>query len=165
VLVTQRFLRKKFKDPITGDDFDLLMPTTQGANTPGAPTGQAPGRGGQPTSRGAQPPARGNAPTTQGGLITAQPSTGRGGAGGVIGVASKSKEESLRIYNGRTHYNEWQFVYVQQTQAPGAGGPGRGAPQPGGPQTGPGGIPGGPPGPGRGGAIGGGRFGGTPPQR
>ena len=155
VLVTQRFLRKKFKDPITGDDFDLLMPTTQAANTPGAPANQ--GRGGLPTTSGAQPPARGNAATTQGGLITAQSSTGRGGAGGVIGVASKSKEESLRIYNGRTRYNEWQFVYVQQTQAPGAGNPGRGGTQqPVNPQTGRGGMPGAPQGGfGRGGAIGG----------
>jgi hypothetical protein len=59
----------------------------------------------------------------------------------VIGVASKSKEESLRVYNGRTHYNEWQFMFVQQTQAPGAGGPGRGGP----PQRG--NVPGAPVGP------------------
>ena len=35
VLVQGRFLRKKFKDPITGQDFDLLSPssaTPQGAN-------------------------------------------------------------------------------------------------------------------------------------
>ena len=32
------------------------------------------------------------------------------GRGGVMGVASKSKDTSIRIYNGRTHYNEWQFV-------------------------------------------------------
>ena len=36
-----------------------------------------------------------------------------------MGVASKSKDVSIRIYNGRTHYNEWQFVYVAQTTAPG----------------------------------------------
>ena len=37
-----------------------------------------------------------------------------------MGVASKSKDASLLVYNGRTHYNEWQFVYIAQTQAPGA---------------------------------------------
>ena len=27
-----------------------------------------------------------------------------------IGVASTSKEESLRVMNGRDHYDEWMFV-------------------------------------------------------
>ena len=140
VLVTQRFLRKKYKDPITGQDFDILTPTQNapGAGAPGAPTGAA-AQGGR---------GRGNAPATQGGLISPQAPPGRGGApgtnaGGVIGVASKSKEESLRIYNGRTHYNEWQFMFVQQTQAPGAGAPGRGGPGRGGPPQ-RGNVPGGP---------------------
>ena len=35
-----------------------------------------------------------------------------GARGGVIGVVSKSKEESIRLYNGRDHYNEWLFVYT-----------------------------------------------------
>jgi hypothetical protein len=40
-------------------------------------------------------------------------------------VTSKSKEESLRTYNGATHYNEWQFIYLATTRQPGApGGPG-----------------------------------------
>src|SRR5437868_10091319 len=49
VLVDQKFLRKKYKDPITGEDFDLLRPTQQAPGTtgPGGPTG-----GGQPTGAG-----------------------------------------------------------------------------------------------------------------
>ena len=152
VLITQKFLRKKYKDPITGQDFDILTPTQNapGAGAPGAPGGAdaqgGRGRGNAPATQG-----RGNAPATQGGLISPQAPTGRGGApgtntGGVIGVASKSKEESLRVYNGRTHYNEWQFMFVQQTQAPGAGGPGRGGPGRGGPPQ-RGNVPGGPVGP------------------
>ncbi len=145
VLVDQKFLRRKFKDPITGQDFDLLAAAQQapGATTPGAPGG-APQRGS-------------GAAGGQGTLLSATPQQGRGGAvaGGVAGVASKSKAESLRIYNGRTHYNEWQFVYVAQTQAPGTppgagnnngpGGPGRSGlnPPPGGPLNGPGGRGGG----------------------
>jgi len=27
--------------------------------------------------------------------------------GGIMGVTSKNKGESLRIFNGKTHYNEW----------------------------------------------------------
>ena len=45
-----------------------------------------------------------------------------GAQGGVIGVTSKSKDESIKIYNGRTHYNEWAFVYIQTAQRPGQSG-------------------------------------------
>ena len=58
----------------------------------------------------------------------------RGGAvaaGPIIGVMSRSTAESIRVYNGRTHYNEWLFVSTATTIQPGgpAGGqvlPGRG---------------------------------------
>ena len=131
VLVSGRFLRKKFTDPITNLDFDLLS-AVQAAGAP-APGQAVPGGAGrQPTTSVA--PATGSIFGAQGG---AQPG-GRGAVGAVMGVASKSKDASLRIYNGRTHYNEWQFVYVAQVQAPGAGGaPGSGGTPPGGtPQRG-----------------------------
>lgn len=38
------------------------------------------------------------------------------GIGGIIGVASKSKEKSIRILNGKDRYNEWIFVYAPQNQ-------------------------------------------------
>lgn len=118
VLVQQRLLRKKFKDPITNDDFDLLTPA------------QAPAAPGQGTGRGV-PSGPGQA---TGPAAAAQPA-GRGGpTGGIMGVASRSKEASIRVYNGRTRYNEWQFVYVQQTQGAGVGRgaqPQRGATPPG----------------------------------
>lgn len=126
VLVSGRFLRKKFKDPITNQDFDLLSAT----QVAGPPVPGQSGAGGQPTTR---------PPQGTGTVIGAQPSAqtgGRGAAGGIMGVASKSKEASLRIFNGRTHYNEWQFVFVQQTQAPGSGAQGRGTNPPGGPPVG-----------------------------
>ena len=76
--------------------------------------------------------------------------TGATAAGGIIGVTSKSKDTSLRAFNGRTEYNEWAFVHVQTSQR--LGGPGQGGQQgPGGatfervPNQGPG--PGGPQGP------------------
>jgi hypothetical protein len=124
VLVTQKFLRKKFKDPITGQDFDVLSPT----NVAGPQAGRGAPTGAPPGGRG------GSVPPTSGAVVA--PQGAAGGGRGVMGVASKSRERSLRLYNGRSRYNEWQFVYVQQAQAPGTGapgrggGPGRGGPQP-----------------------------------
>ena len=62
-----------------------------------------------------QQPGRGGIPTQMGG-------------GGILGVVSKSKDTSIRIYKGGTHYNEWNFIYANASTAPG----GRGAPMPGG---------------------------------
>jgi len=143
VLVQQKFLRKKYKDPITGGDFDLISPTTPMA-VPTSPT-----LGGQTgTGRAASPGAATTPATSRGGPSQPVSSFGRGTqpgggaavgfggtvAGGIVGVQSKSKAQSIRIYNGRTHYNEWQFVYIPQAAQPGV----RGQPgQPGVPQPGP----------------------------
>lgn len=126
-LVEQRFLRKKYKDPITNDDF---VPLTQAQNNaPGAmPNG---GRGA--ATPGGQPPPTGSAELTPLGARqtgpaprpgSVQPGSAQPGSipGGIMGVTSKSKEKSIRLYKGRNHYNEWQFVFTQQTAAPGAGG-------------------------------------------
>lgn len=138
VLVEGHFLRKKYKDPITGQDFDLLTATQQTAPGP-AGSQSGPSQGG----RAGAPPARGTG-------VGAAPTAARGG---IQGVASKSRDSSIRIYNGRTHYNEWQFVYVAQVQAPGQGVGLGGQPQRGGQSQGPGGFPGV-------GGVGGGRDGG-----
>ncbi len=92
-LVEQRFLRKKYKDPITNDDFAIVTATT--------------------TAGGASQPA-----ATQ----QVQARLGDTAGGAIIGVTSKSTAESLRLYNGRNHYNEWVFMPAQRTQAPGAAG-------------------------------------------
>jgi type II secretory pathway pseudopilin PulG len=163
VLVQQKHLRKKYKDPITGDDFQVVSQLTQTAITaPGS------GRGGPPPS--STQPGRGSAATNPGGT---SPFGGNNGntPGGVAGVVSTSKEESLRVVQGRTHYNEWVSTAFASTSIPGGatgaggasaapgvvpaqgagrggtgapGGAGRGAPT-----TGPGGqgAPGGPSGP------------------
>ena len=119
VLVSGRFLRKKFKDPITNLDFDLLSPV-QGAGSPVPGQTVQGGAGRQPATSVA--PATGSIFGAQGGAQAG----GRGAVGGIMGVASKSTNASLRIYHGRTHYNEWQFVYVQQVQAQTGAVPGRG---------------------------------------
>ena len=135
VLFEQKFLRKKYKDPITDDDF---VPIPFGQATPGGgsatPGAQPTGRGGaqQPSSTPsgsstASSPSRGSTPTSTIAMNTGRgsafnPQTTVGGAG-IQGVTSKSKDESIRVYNGRTHYNEWQFLYTAPA--------GRGAAQPG----------------------------------
>lgn len=107
VLVEQRFLRKKYKDPITGEDFQPIY-ANQGIVPPGGgPSAQRPGQ-----SATLSPPAQ---QTLQSGFG----SSGAGVQGGVIGVTSKSKDESIKVYNGRTRYNEWAFVYVQTSVRPG----------------------------------------------
>jgi type II secretory pathway pseudopilin PulG len=152
-LLDDHVLRKKYKDPITGDDFDELH---LGQNAPGSTTPAATsGRGGTTTSTAPQ-----GSSTAQRGTGPGTPST-NGPSGGIVAFASKSKAESIRIYKGHSHYNEWQFTAAQLAQAPGAGAPGStvpgvGGPGRGGPQ-GPGGLPGtGGPG-GRGVGPGGGR--------
>ena len=142
-LVEQRFLRKKFKDPITNDDF-VPIPAGQGvAGTPQQPGGQRGATGSTAAGGGRQ--AQTTAPTQPGGR-TGGPGTSAGPtgqtAGGISGVTSKSKGQSIRLYNGRGHYNEWAFVYIQQVQAPGAGGVGAGVPGPAGQRGQPGQSPG-----------------------
>jgi type II secretory pathway pseudopilin PulG len=135
VLVEQRFLRKKFKDPITNEDF-VPLPVGQAAPGTGQPgqrgqtgaTGATVGRGatgafGTPQS----PQAAGRGLSPIGGGIGG--GTGGGGTtAGISGVTSKSKSQSIRLYKGRNHYNEWAFVYTPQVQQPGVGVPGTQAP-------------------------------------
>jgi len=131
ILVEQRFLRKKYKDPITNDDF---LPIPAGGVQPGQIDPRQPGQtnpqaGGPPASgRGAQNGLGGQAvpgaPVVQGpsGVGVAQPFIG------IQGVVSKSKESSIKIYNGRSKYNEWAFVYLASSQRGGAMPPGGGLP-------------------------------------
>lgn len=162
-----RFLRKRYKDPITGQDFKILhladVKLSFGPGIAGASpaAGQnavvvAPTPGGGLTSNGdatAQGPAlaamtgpgtAGTNPTAPGtqdnpGADTsgqgtnqagsgtpqqAQPKTDKVvfgslnqsssptlGGGPIVGVASVSKEKSIREFNKKDHYNDWQFIY------------------------------------------------------
>jgi type II secretory pathway pseudopilin PulG len=168
VLVEQRFIRKKYKDPITNDDFQpILAGQALLGNSTSPQPNQNQGRGSGDQGRGGTPGLDSGARTSPfaagssnpfAGVgvnqpAAAQPGTtgrgispigtpGAGATGGVIGVVSKSKDTSIRLYNGRNHYNEWAFVGTPQVQAPGLGGargagPGRGGPG----GTGPGGTP------------------------
>lgn len=148
VLHTGKYLRKKYKDPITGEDFGL-MPA-------GQPVGAA-GRGAAGT---------GGAGRTGG----SAPQTGRGAPtgtqilGSIQGVYSKSTNTSIRVYQNQQRYIDWPFtVQTAQLMMGRAGGVGQ-AGQPGGGRGGPGGTGTGRGGPGgagdpRGGPVGPGRGG------
>jgi type II secretory pathway pseudopilin PulG len=41
-------------------------------------------------------------------------SNGPIGGGPIIGVASMSKEKSVRVFFGKNHYKDWLFIYLQQ---------------------------------------------------
>lgn len=52
--------------------------------------------------------------TTVGGTTSGFITPGTAGASfgtGIAGVASKSEKKSIKLYNGRQQYNEWEFVY------------------------------------------------------
>jgi type II secretory pathway pseudopilin PulG len=164
VLINERFLRRKYSDPVTNGEFQALTGSL-GQGTPGGGADPGGARGATGATGTAQQGAQGrggqSAPQglgRQGGGLAAQQGgfAGAGGpfaAGGIIGVASKSTDKSLRLYNGRGAYNEWTFVAQQrQLQAGGPGGAagqtgdGRGAR--GGQPAGAGGVGGGRGGPG-----------------
>lgn len=150
VLLEQKFLRRKYKDPMTKNgEFEILY-----QNSAAALPGQASESARLPGQRATQPTPQQAQPQSVFGF------TGQtvGPKGGMLGVASKSKDKSLRLYKGRTRYNEWQFVYSAATNnpvAPPNQGGAAGLPRPG--QTSP--RPGGPGGPGMGGFGGQGGFG------
>ena len=186
-----RFLRKRYKDPITGKDFKILhMGDVQmafGAGLPGAvpPNGLNPGAAGIVGGPGGQAggPGAMNQMALAGGLAAAGMNSGPGigapgiggpgattvtssgpagqnsdetgsntavagpnqgpspapagpgapgtsgasnpgngapgaqvfGGGPMVGVASTSKDKSIRIFNKKDHYYQWQFIYDPST--------------------------------------------------
>jgi type II secretory pathway pseudopilin PulG len=144
------FLRKAYKDPITGKDFRLLhMQDVQalmgaggfgpggftgnpgaaaGAGQPGMPagvpatnsSGTTPDASGQPDNSPRDSLATNdggdNSGGTNGATASQSESSGPGGGqvfggGPVMGVASNSKDKTVRMFNNKEHYNEWLFVY------------------------------------------------------
>jgi type II secretory pathway pseudopilin PulG len=122
VLVEQRFVRRKYKDPLTGQDF---QPVYQTAGPIGGSGGAAGGFGTTPpgggtATGGATPPSGLGGTSTQqtGGTSTTGQAAAMPGAP-VIGVVSKSKATSIKIWNGRTRYDQWAVTY--QDVRPGKG--------------------------------------------
>jgi type II secretory pathway pseudopilin PulG len=147
-----RFLRKKWKDPITNsDEWRLLKMNPDGSISgltviPGSsPLGPSSFGGSSSTGStssggrttggtlGGTPSATGTGRAQQGSPVSrAGQSAFNPVLGGIVGVASKSEKESLKSYNGRSKYNEWEFVFIPRGPQPGAGpnAPQGGQPQP-----------------------------------
>ncbi len=147
-----RFLRKRYKDPITGQDFKIIHYGEQktqphgffgqslaniSANQPTAITSPllSPNQNSPETPLGGNPPTTdnsGNPPNpTQpnapapNGPNTASSALGQTtfGGGAIIGVASTSTKQSIHVLNKKDHYNEWEFIYdPTQEVMAGAGG-------------------------------------------
>jgi type II secretory pathway pseudopilin PulG len=125
LLVEQKFLRKKYKDPMTPDgEFQILYQNSAAAvqALQGGPAVGAAQPGGtlMPTGRTSQTPQ--SQPTGSTTTTTTGSRPPIGPQGGVIGVSSRSKEKSIRLYKGRDQYDQWQFVYTPVTLQPGAPG-------------------------------------------
>jgi hypothetical protein len=168
-----RFLRKRWKDPITNsEEWRLIKMNPDGsisgltiipsgglpeATVPGAPGQRRTGSSSSSVSGQsrasttssdpfASQPSSGNStstPTTKQEPLrrTSSSSTSSGSSatpvlGGICGVASTSKQKTIKTYNGRNKYNEWEFYYVSQQQPRPPVPAGQGGGQPGtGPRT------------------------------
>ncbi len=182
-----RFLRRRYKDPITGKDFKILhmgdvqmafgggiagatpagglnqaaaaglasggaMATkgilstltaaggvaggvNPGGQTPGVgtptgpdatagqnPDGSANATGGAAPNQGSSFAAAGPGPPGSFGAVGQGNSATGGqvfGGGPMVGVASTSKDKSIRIFNKKDHYYQWQFIYDPSTDTGG----------------------------------------------
>ena len=149
-----RFLRRKYKDPLTGQDFKILhmgdVKLTFGAGIAGAsPVAGVPTLGGaanfggaqrvaataaitatanaglqnisQPDSTDNSGQAAANSGDAQAKSDKSEPQTEAAskspfsgpvfGGGPIVGVASTSKDKSIREFNKKNHYDQWQFIY------------------------------------------------------
>jgi type II secretory pathway pseudopilin PulG len=131
-----RSLRRRYKDPITGQDFKLLhlsdVMMAFGSGIPGAQTlGQPVGSLNSPAPAAPNPANTNSADssgansgdtsqqTTNGNTSSTSPFTTASGqpagqnlgGGPIVGVASSSTLESIRVYNKKTRYNDWLFAY------------------------------------------------------
>lgn len=112
VLVKGKYLRKAYKDPMVKDGKWRIVRPGEAVPVTAAPTGGASPRPSPTPPPSAFGPAAGT------------------GVGVMAGVASLSHETSLRLFNGRTRYDQWIFLAGQPRQlgrqttpnVPGAGG-------------------------------------------
>jgi len=123
-LVEQRYLRKKYRDPMVEDGEFRLVLQSELAAVP-AVGRMTTGMGQQfrrETSREGQSPGEtfgigAGSPGRQPEQIGSTSRSAPGGvAGGIVGVVSTSDEISIAIYDGRSKYSEWYFVFPADAQ-------------------------------------------------
>ena len=117
-----RFLRRRFKDPMTESGEWRLIRFGEVKTTPTGLFGKPLNVGvpaaalGTPASALATNPGTGTTGTTGGqqrsGGSRSDSLSGRVfGGGPIVGVASTSDAESIKTLNGKSRYNEWEFFY------------------------------------------------------
>ncbi len=113
-----RVIRKKWKDPITDSyQWGVVFLGQQGRQLRPGGTPVAGGLGSLPTPTPAPTPEPGGdgddtfgGPGAPGGIGGPGGPGGTGARGPIIGVYSRSKRESIKVYEGRTRYCDWKFV-------------------------------------------------------
>jgi len=127
-----RFLRRRYKDPVTGGEFRLLhmadIPAATGTSSnawslqPGASANGAPEGSTSPSGQDASGIATDQNPQVSAsekpapGGASASSAANNGFSGGfggglIVGVASTSKRKTIREFDHRNHYNQWLFFY------------------------------------------------------
>lgn len=107
VLVKGKFLRQAFEDPMTEDGRWRFVRPGEAVGVPGIGGRVRPG---QPAGLPTPSPT----PTPRAGRGTRTGSQGSGAVfGPFIGVASLSKDKSLRVMNGKSQYDQWIFIAGQ----------------------------------------------------
>jgi type II secretory pathway pseudopilin PulG len=117
VLIKGKYLRKNFKDPFAKDGKWRFIRPGEPLGVPGVP-GAGPNQPPNLNQPVPSTPPFGQSVPGASPSPSPSPSAGPGGSqgpsgeplGGFIGVASKSTDKSLRIFNGRDRYSEWQFL-------------------------------------------------------
>ena len=108
-LLDERFLRSRYADPMTPDgEFRVLHESEVDGLEAAAPTAERPGELAE------TPPA-----TTERPVVAEEAGGSERPRGGVVGVVSRSRDDSLRVYNGATRYDQWLFLAGQAADAPG----------------------------------------------
>ncbi len=127
----RRFLRKRYKDPITGkDDWKLIHVGEAILNlNPNPNAGQSGSNDPNNSNQGGSNQGGNNQNNTgkTGGAGENNPPGGQGtpgpsGGGQIIGVSSISKQKSIKEIKGKNHYDEWQFIYDPRLDRPGGQG-------------------------------------------
>jgi hypothetical protein len=102
-MVKAQDLRREYKDPMTEDGEWHLIRQNVPEEGCGTPT----------TVPGGEPPPEAPSPPPQ---LPGQPA--QGVQMPIIGVRSKNEGESIRVFLGRNHYNEWCFTAGQSGSVP-----------------------------------------------
>jgi hypothetical protein len=116
-----RFLRKRWKDPITNSDQWRIIRIPLAGGLPGSrgipgldsssrssQTSDPPGTAAFGGSGASTLPGAGPLTSSTSGMTSGSPVMLA-----IVGVASTSENQSLKIFNGRNKYNQWEFVYLQ----------------------------------------------------